>query len=151
MPQASTLQLLCLPGTPQRWCLRQFNSQQGRSYHSKPWAQCREKRMTIKSPIPKLRDSTAFCVQTTRTERSPSSAFTSEFRGLRAQAYRPTGGTNSIQRQQYQLTPEITRWQKPSTITLPTETKATWQHQKPVLPTQQVPDTPTHHKCKSLI
>ena len=30
--------------------------------------------------------------------------------GVQAQAYRPTGGTSSSQRQQEHLTPEITRW-----------------------------------------
>jgi hypothetical protein len=64
------------------------------------------------------------------------------------QAYRSTGGKSSSQRQQDQLTPEITRWQKASERTLPTETKATWHHQNPVLPQQQVLDTPTHQKAR---
>ena len=37
--------------------------------------------------------------------------------GPLTQAYRPTGGTSSSQRQQDQLTPEITRWRKASTRT----------------------------------
>jgi hypothetical protein len=49
------------------------------------------------------------------------------------QAYRPIGGTSSSQRQQEQLTPEITRWQKANTRNLPKEIKATWRHQNPVL------------------
>jgi hypothetical protein len=36
--------------------------------------------------------------------------------------------------------------QEASTRTLPTETKATWHNQNPVLPQQQVLDTPTHQK-----
>ena len=32
--------------------------------------------------------------------------------GVLTQAYRPTGGTSSSQRQQEHLTPEITRWRK---------------------------------------
>ena len=72
--------------------------------------------------------------------------------GIQTQAYRPTGGISSSQRQQDQLTPEITRWQKASTKTLPTETKATWQHQNPVFPPQQVPEHPnTPEKQESLI
>jgi hypothetical protein len=61
--------------------------------------------------------------------------------GVLTQAYKPTGGMSSIQRQQDQLTPEITRWRKPSARTLPTETKVTWHHQNPILPQQQYPNT----------
>ena len=50
------------------------------------------------------------------------------------QAYGTTGGTSSSQRQQDQLTPEITRRWKARAKTLPTETKATWHHQNPDLP-----------------
>jgi hypothetical protein len=71
--------------------------------------------------------------------------------GVLTQAYRPTGGTSYSQTQQDHLTPEITRWQKENARTLPTETKATWRHQNPVLPTQQVLDTPTHKKTKMWI
>ena len=39
-------------------------------------------------------------------ERSQGSTFTFELKGVRTQAYRPTGGTNSSQRQQYQLAPD---------------------------------------------
>ena len=53
------------------------------------------------------------------------------------QAYGRKGGTSSSQRQQDKLTPEITRWRKASTRTLPTETKAIWHHQNPLLPQQQ--------------
>jgi hypothetical protein len=51
--------------------------------------------------------------------------------------HRLAGGTSHNQRQQDQLTPEITRWQEARAKTLPTETKATWHHQNPVLPPQQ--------------
>ena len=68
--------------------------------------------------------------------------------GVLTQAYRTTGGTNCSQRQQDQLTPEITRWWKASTRTLPTETKATWHHQNPVLQPQQVLDIPTYQKSE---
>ena len=71
--------------------------------------------------------------------------------GVLTQAYRPTRGTSSSQRQQDQLTPEITRWWKASTRTLLRETKTTWQHQNPVLLPQQVPDTPTHWQSKSWV
>ena len=62
--------------------------------------------------------------------------------GVLIQAYRPTKGTSSIERQQDNLTPEITRWWKANTRILPTETKITWHHQNPVLTPQQVLDTP---------
>jgi hypothetical protein len=68
--------------------------------------------------------------------------------GMLTEAYRPTGGTSLTQRQHDQLTPEITRQQMASTRTVPTETKATWHHQNPVLPQQQVLDTQTHWKNK---
>lgn len=45
-----------------------------------------------------------------------------------------TGGKIYSQRQQDKLTPEITIWQKASSRTYVTETKATWHHQNPVLP-----------------
>jgi hypothetical protein len=45
--------------------------------------------------------------------------------GVLTQAYRLTGRTGSSQRQQEDLTPEITRWQKAYTRILPTETKTT--------------------------
>ena len=64
------------------------------------------------------------------------------------ESYRPTGGTRSSQRQQDQLTPEITRWQKASTRTLPTETKVTWHHHNPVLPQQQFLGTPNTGKAR---
>ena len=67
------------------------------------------------------------------------------------QAYRPTGGTSSRERQQEHLTPKITRWQKANTRILPTETKNTWHHQNPVLPPQQVLDTQKHQKNKMWI
>jgi hypothetical protein len=54
----------------------------------------------------------------------------------------PTGGTDSSQRKQDQLTPEITRCQEASTRTLPTKTKSTWYHQNPLLAPQQVQDSP---------
>jgi hypothetical protein len=44
-------------------------------------------------------------------------------------AYRFTGEISSIQRHEDQLTTEITRWQKASSRTLPTETKPAWHHQ----------------------
>ena len=49
--------------------------------------------------------------------------------GVLTQVYRPTGGSSSSQRQQDQLTLEITRWQKASARNLPTETKSIWHHQ----------------------
>ena len=64
------------------------------------------------------------------------------------QTYRFRGRTSSSQRQQEHLTPEITRCQKTNARILPTETKTTWHHQNPVLPPQQVLDTPTHLKSK---
>ena len=42
----------------------------------------------------------------------------------------------------------ITTWQKSNVGTLPKEIKATWQHLKPILPQQQVLDTPIHQKSK---
>ena len=56
--------------------------------------------------------------------------------------YRLAGQMSHSQRQQDHLTPEITRWQKASARTLPTETKATWHHPNAVLPQQQILDTP---------
>ena len=47
---------------------------------------------------------------------------------------------SETQKKQNYVTPKVTRWQKASTRTLPTKTKATWHHQKPVLPPQQVLD-----------
>jgi DUF438 domain-containing protein len=49
--------------------------------------------------------------------------------------HRLTGGTSDIQRQQDQLTPEITRCGEA------TQTKTTWHHQNPILPLQNVLDT----------
>jgi SMC interacting uncharacterized protein involved in chromosome segregation len=69
--------------------------------------------------------------------------------GVLTQAYRPARGKSSIQRQHDQLIPEITRLQKASIRTLPTETKGTWHHQNPVLKPQQILDTPTHQKSKT--
>jgi hypothetical protein len=68
--------------------------------------------------------------------------------GVLTQAYRPTGRTSSSQRQQDHLTPEVTRWQKASARTLPTEIKGTWHHKNPVLPSHQVLHTSTHQKSK---
>jgi hypothetical protein len=62
--------------------------------------------------------------------------------GVQTQGYRPTRGISSSQREQDQLTPEITRWQKASTRTLPIETKATWHHHNSLLSKQKVLDTP---------
>ena len=45
--------------------------------------------------------------------------------------------TSHSQRQQDHLSPEITRWQEARARTQATETKATWQHQKSVLPPKQ--------------
>jgi hypothetical protein len=69
-------------------------------------------------------------------------------RGVLTQAYRPTGGTSTSQRQKDQLTIEITTWYKASTSTLPIEANAAWHHQNPVLPQQQVLDNPTLQKSK---
>ena len=66
------------------------------------------------------------------------------------QAYMPTGGTSSNRRQKDQLTPEKIRWQKASTGMIPKEAQATWKHENPSLPPQQVLATPTHGKSKSL-
>ena len=66
------------------------------------------------------------------------------------QAYRLRGGTSSSQRQQEYLTPEIARCQKTYTRTLTKETKIIWYHQTPVLPQQQVLDTPTDQKNQDL-
>jgi chromosome segregation ATPase len=63
--------------------------------------------------------------------------------------HRLTGGTNHSQRQQDQLTPEITRWQKANAKTLETETKASWHHQNPVLPPQRALVTNTPEKQDS--
>ena len=65
--------------------------------------------------------------------------------GVLTEANRITGGTSSSQRQLEHLTPEITRWQKANIRILPTETKNTWHHQKPVIPPQQTLDNPTNH------
>ena len=65
--------------------------------------------------------------------------------GVLTEANRITGGTSTNH-----LTPEITRWQKANVrISLTTETKTTHYHQNPVLPPQQVLDTPTHWKSKT--
>jgi hypothetical protein len=55
-----------------------------------------------------------------------------------------TGGTSHSQRQQDQLTPQITKWQEARARTLATETKAIWHHQNPVLPPESpgYPNTP---------
>ena len=68
--------------------------------------------------------------------------------GVLTRAYRFTWGTSSSQRQQEHLTPEITKWWKANTTTLPTEMKTTWHHQNPVLPPQQVLGNPTNQKSK---
>jgi hypothetical protein len=62
--------------------------------------------------------------------------------GVLTQAYRPTGGIRSSQRQQERLTPKITRWRKTNTRIFPTENKTPWHHQNPVLPPQQVVGSP---------
>jgi hypothetical protein len=68
--------------------------------------------------------------------------------GVLTEANRITGGTSSSQRQLEHLSPDITRWRKANVRVLLTETKTTRHHQNPVLPTQQVLDTPTHWKSK---
>ena len=65
--------------------------------------------------------------------------------GVLTEANRHTEGTSSSQRQLEHLTPEITRWQKANIRILPTETKNTWHHQKPVIPPQQTLDNPKKH------
>ena len=56
--------------------------------------------------------------------------------------HRLAGQLSQKQRVQDQLTPEKTKCHKANTRSLPTETKAAWQYQNPVLPQQQVLDTP---------
>ena len=58
------------------------------------------------------------------------------------QKHRPT--EQRRWRQQDQLAAEITRGTKANTTSLPTETKATWHHQKPVLPQQEILHTKSH-------
>ena len=65
--------------------------------------------------------------------------------GVLTEANRHTEGTSSNQRQLEHLTPEITRWQKANIRILPTETKNTWHHQKPVIPPQQTLDNRKKH------
>ena len=72
-------------------------------------------------------------------------------RELVSQECSHTGGTSHSHRQQDHLTSAITRWQETRARTLATETKATWNHQKPVLPPHQTPDTTTQRKSKTLI
>jgi hypothetical protein len=67
--------------------------------------------------------------------------------GVQTEAYRPTGGTSSSQRQQAQITAEITRWSKASARIL-SKIKVTWYYQNTVLPSHQVMDTATHWKSK---
>ena len=62
------------------------------------------------------------------------------------EANRTTGGTSSNQRQLEHLTPEITRWRKTKVRILLTETKTTYHHHNPVLPTLRVLDTPNTSK-----
>ena len=45
-------------------------------------------------------------------------------------------------------TPERTRWQKANLGMLLTEIQATWHHLNPILPQQQVLDSPTYQKSK---
>ena len=66
--------------------------------------------------------------------------------GVLTRAYRSIVGTSSTQRQQDQLTLEITKWLKARSLS--TEFKATCHHQNPVLQPQQVLDAPTHWKRK---
>ena len=49
-------------------------------------------------------------------------------------------GRSTIQRQQAQLTPAISRWQKVNIGNLLTEIKAIWHHPNPILPLHQVLD-----------
>ena len=53
--------------------------------------------------------------------------------GVLRQASRPTGGTSDSQRQQDQLTLEITRWRKANTRMLPTETKVPSEPSSPTI------------------
>ena len=66
----------------------------------------------------------------------------------RANEDRITGGTIFSHRQLEHQTPEITRWLKANVRILLTEMKTIQNHQNPVLPPQQVLDTPEHVKSK---
>ena len=67
------------------------------------------------------------------------------------QIHRHAGKRSHSQRQQDQLTPEITRWTKTNTRSFPTEIKATWQHQNTVLQQKPIQDTPSHRKNQNWI
>ena len=76
--------------------------------------------------------------------------------GALTQAYRLTGGTRVGQRQQEQLTPEITRWWKANARILgekhnKTKNKTSCHHQNVGLSPKHVMDSITHWKNKILI
>ena len=79
--------------------------------------------------------STALCAQV-----PPEESWAPGSSGTGLQDHRRYKLQSETQKQQNYVTPKVTRWQKASTRTLPTKTKATWHHQKPVLPPQQVLD-----------
>ena len=68
--------------------------------------------------------------------------------GVLSQACRSTGGASTSERQQDQITSEITRWLKANIELVPTEIKATWYILIPILPQHQLLDTPTYQKGK---
>ena len=72
-----------------------------------------------------------------------------EKRSTGVQTHGPTGESSHSQKQQDKLTSEINWWWEVSTGRQTTETKTTWHHQSPVLPSKEILDIQTHWKGKT--